>query len=147
MANPWMRALVIAVSLGVVGAGCGDDDDVSDLATAVDQAVPADLATAPDLSSANTDGGFLNADGGANCGAVFNYNTRYLGDRSCSANTGGAAGASCTTGADCAEVCCTCAGNSNQYMVQLCSDHVCNPDWACLCTNVEAKLKADNVCP
>jgi hypothetical protein len=63
------------------------------------------------------------------------------------ANSGGAAGASCNSSADCAEVCCTCAGGTNQYMVALCSDHMCNPDWACLCTDVASKLAADNVCP
>jgi hypothetical protein len=113
-----------------------------DLSAVVDQAQPPDLAM-----TVNTDGGLLNADGGANCGATFNYATRYNGTRTCAANSGGAAGASCITSADCAEVCCTCAGNTNQYMVALCSDHMCNPGWACLCTDVATKLAADNVCP
>jgi hypothetical protein len=129
-------------------AACGDDS-VADLSMPRDQSVALDLVTPADLSmhTQNSDGGLINADGGANCGATFDYATRYVAGRTCSANSGGAAGASCISSSDCAEVCCTCAGNSNQYMVALCSDHMCNPAWACLCTDVPAKLMADNVCP
>jgi|SRR5688572_11793986 len=142
------RSLLAASLLCLFSVGCGDDADPVDMAMSIDQAVPADLATVPDFSTTqNGDGGLINADGGANCGATFSYTTRFVGGRTCSANPGGGAGASCNSSNDCAEVCCTCDGNSNAYMVAMCSDHVCNPDWACLCTNVPAKLKADNVCP
>jgi hypothetical protein len=143
-----LRALTIA-TLALV-AGCGDDDKPIDMSMQPDQAVVLDLSTPPDLSKpkTNTDGGVLNADGGANCGATFDYATRFVAGRTCSTNTGGAAGALCTTSADCAEVCCSCdTNNSNKYMVAMCSDHMCNPDWACLCTDVHDKLMADNVCP
>lgn len=137
-----------AAFLCLFTVACGDDDGPTDLAMPIDQAVAVDLAIAQDFSmNTSGDGGLINADGGANCGATFSYTTRFVAGRTCSTNPGGAGGASCNTSADCAEVCCTCSGNSNQYMVGLCSDHVCNPAWACLCTNVPAKLAADNVCP
>ena len=148
MAHSMIKNIFAPTLLCLALAACGDD-------SAPDMAMSPDLsASTPDLALLNdlavvtsTDGGLINADGGANCGATFSYTTRYLGNRTSNAMSGGAAGASCTTSADCAEVCCTCDGNSNQYMVALCSDHACNPDWACLCTDVASKLKADNVCP
>jgi hypothetical protein len=147
MTSTAFRALIAAIALV---AACGDDEHPADLSVVLDQSVAVDQSMPPpDLSmqQKSGDGGFINADGGANCGATFDYATRYVAGRTCSTNSGGAAGASCTASTDCAEVCCTCAGNSNKYMVALCSDHMCNPDWACLCTDVADKLKADNVCP
>ena len=44
---------------------------------------------------------------------------------SSSLKTGAAAGASCTTASDCAEVCCPCSGSSKGYGAQACVEGKC----------------------
>jgi hypothetical protein len=145
----------VLASTFLLVAGCGDNTTKApDFAVSVDLAAGGgDMAvsTGPDLAQQTFPDGSVNngGDGGAACGSSVNYQTRYEGNRMCNANmAGGAAGAPCTTGAQCAEVCCTCDNNStHKYMAGLCSDGKCNPAAACQCTDVPAKLAADNVCP
>ena len=70
---------------------------------------------------------FLLSACGSDSDSGISTNIRQVNDLcpSTSLKSGGAIGASCSTAADCAEVCCGCSGNQKGYAATACIDGKC----------------------